>query len=121
MCGISGLLGQGSSDIAAEIAKCLAHRGPDGCDVFSDELEKGTISLGHSRLSIIDIADSNQPIVSPRGVVLIHNGEIYNFRKIRESISNYAWSTSGDSEAIIALHSNSVETRPVAPEFARGV
>ena len=104
VCGISGIFGNNSPEAIDEMVRCLAHRGPDGKGHFVENLASGTISLGHSRLAIRDISGSSQPIISEKGRVLIQNGEIYNSDKLRESITGYNWTTSGDSEAILALH-----------------
>ena len=104
MCGISGIFGNNSPEAIDEMVRCLAHRGPDGKGNFIENLGSGTISLGHSRLAIRDISGSSQPIISEKGRVLIQNGEIYNSDKLRGSITGYNWTTSGDSEAILALH-----------------
>ena len=121
VCGISGLLGTDSPEIATNMARCMNHRGPDGLGAFYEDIGKGTVAFGHSRLSIVDIAGSEQPIVSQSGSALVHNGEIYNYSQIRKSISNYQWATSGDSETILALHSNSIPSPSEAPEFPIGV
>ena len=104
MCGITGILGNADAAIASSMADCLAHRGPDGRGGFEEELRNGSIAFGHSRLSILDLEGSYQPIHSDHGSVLIQNGEIYNYKKIRRQIKNYPWRTSGDSETVLALH-----------------
>jgi len=102
MCGISAMLGNPDDEIVKRMTKLQSHRGPDGSGMWSDEL----CSLGHSRLSIVDIIGSNQPLLSSKGAVLIHNGEIYNHSDLRNQMSQYSWTTKGDSETIIALHSS---------------
>ena len=104
MCGITGILGNADAAIASSMADCLAHRGPDGRGGFEEELRNGSVAFGHSRLSILDLEGSYQPIHSDHGSVLIQNGEIYNYKKIRRQIKNYPWRTSGDSETVLALH-----------------
>ena len=111
MCGITGILGNADATIATSMAECLAHRGPDGRGGFEEELRNGSVAFGHSRLSILDLEGSYQPIHSDHGSVLIQNGEIYNYKKIRREIKNYPWRTSGDSETILALH-NTVSGNP---------
>ena len=104
MCGITGILGNGDKSIVSSMASCLSHRGPDGFGNFESDLGRGSICLGQSRLAILDLNGSWQPIKSEHGCVLIQNGEIYNHQKIRESIPNYPWQTSGDGESILSLH-----------------
>ena len=81
MCGIGGMLGNPDSAIIERMNSIMHHRGPDGNDVWVDE----NISLGHTRLAIVDIDGSDQPILSQSGNVLIANGEIYNHQKIRKN------------------------------------
>ena len=61
--------------------------------------------MAHNRLAIVDVSGSSQPIISDDGVVLVHNGEIYNNSKIKNETSMYSWKTKGDSESILALYS----------------
>ncbi len=84
-----------------DMVSSLAHRGPDADGVFVD---KG-ISLGHNRLSIIDLsASANQPMWdTARELVIVFNGEIYNFREIKKELEGeYAFTTKSDTEVILA-------------------
>ncbi len=113
MCGITGILGNADATIASSMAYCLGHRGPDGSGGFDDEVGNGSVALEHSRLSIVDIDGSSQPIHSDHGSVLIQNGEIYNYAELRRELTSYPWRTSGDSEIILALHnSTSPDSKP---------
>ena len=100
MCGITGILGDGDTSLTREMADLLSHRGPDGIRVWGDEV----CSLGHSRLSIVDLLGSDQPMGSEHGCWLVQNGEIYNFRSLRKKYSGYNWRTKGDGEVILAAH-----------------
>tara|TARA_B100001996_G_scaffold286003_1_gene226265 strand:- start:381 stop:2246 length:1866 start_codon:yes stop_codon:yes gene_type:complete len=104
MCGITGILGNGDSAIVNLMSNNLSHRGPDGSGSFESDIVVGSVCLAQSRLAIVDVNGSKQPIGSEHKCVLVQNGEIYNFQKIRSEIPNYPWLTSGDSEAILALH-----------------
>ena len=84
----------------------MRHRGPDGNDVWSDE----SIALGHTRLAIVDVSGSDQPISAQSGNILIANGEIYNHLNLRANHTHYPWTTNGDSETILALHENALAT-----------
>ena len=120
MCGISGVFGIDDPSIASDMISCLSHRGPDGEGYWSDSVNRvGNISFGHSRLAIIDVKGSSQPIKSEHGCVLVQNGEIYNQIEIRESLS-YPWRTSGDGEAILASHFHSISSPSVMPEPVSG-
>jgi len=79
----------------------MAHRGPDGQGVWTAP----GVGLGHLRLSIIDLAGSPQPMASADGrAMLVFNGEIYNFRELREELraAGAEFHTDGDSEVILA-------------------
>ncbi len=79
----------------------MAHRGPDGQGVWTAP----GVGLGHVRLSIIDLAGSPQPMASADGrAMLVFNGEIYNYRELREELrgSGAEFRTDGDSEVILA-------------------
>ena len=103
MCGISGMFGSPEPSIVKSMTRLQHHRGPDGKGIWNDE----HISLGHSRLAIVDLEGSPQPINSDHGCILVVNGEIYNYQKLRESNQSYPWKTMGDSESILALHRTS--------------
>ena len=78
----------------------LKHRGPDAHGMLSGE----GYTLGHTRLSIIDLANSHQPMSSPDGrFELSYNGEIYNYRELRlELSSQWDFRSDGDTEVILA-------------------
>jgi asparagine synthase (glutamine-hydrolysing) len=82
------------------MTSCLAHRGPDADGFFRD----GPVALGHRRLSIIDLAGSPQPMSTPEGeLTVIFNGEIYNFREVREALAarGHRFHTQGDTEVLL--------------------
>ena len=106
MCGITGIYHLETPkpvDPARIERMCaaMAHRGPDGQGVWTAP----GVGLGHLRLSIIDIAGSPQPMASADGrAMLVFNGEIYNYRELREELraSGAQFHTDGDSEVILA-------------------
>ena len=111
MCGISGFL-KFQKNLSADnlkkysllMAKTLEKRGPDHFGYWCDEVSG--IALSHRRLSIIDLSvNANQPMLSSNGrYVIVYNGEIYNFKKIRsslESITNFK--TNSDTEVLLEL------------------
>lgn len=114
MCGIGGMFGEPDPAVVQRMNTLLRHRGPDGNAVWSDE----HISLGHTRLAIVDLIGSNQPLKGLHGEVLIANGEIYNYAEIRSQHPSYSWNTQGDSEVILALH-NSAQIHSKAHLTAR--
>ncbi len=102
MCGIAGYWSADSRarEVLPRMTAALAHRGPDADGFYYD----GPVGLGHRRLSIIDIVGSNQPLVSEDGsIVVIFNGEIYNFRELREELmaAGHKFLTKGDGEVIL--------------------
>ena len=107
MCGIAGLLHFGhkceSSDLVISMTNALAHRGPDAFGYYHDD----SISLGHRRLSIIDLEKrSNQPFSDYTGrYVLSFNGEIYNYQSLKKDLHHYPFTTYSDTEVLIAAFS----------------
>ena len=87
MCSISGICNfekRPSPQIVEIMTKSLSHRGPDDKGFFNNE----NISLGHNRLSIIDLKKSKQPMQDQQNRnVIIFNGEIYNFKELKEELS----------------------------------
>ena len=106
MCGIAGILGNGNLSDAESMVSAIIHRGPNGSGFFKEDVKQGvgTITFGHSRLSIIDLLNSNQPIESDHGCTLLFNGEIYNYISLRGKLTDYPFRTNGDGESILALH-----------------
>ena len=103
MCGIVGFTNK-IADADAVIGKMMdriRHRGPDASGKYIDD----GIALGHRRLSIIDISSQgDQPIFNEdRSLVLVFNGEIYNYRDIREELikAGHKFATNTDSEVLI--------------------
>jgi len=81
--------------------RLIAHRGPDGSGVYTD----GAFGLGHRRLSIIDLSTAgHQPMATADGrYVLSYNGEVYNFKEIREELIalGYSFQSRTDSEVVL--------------------
>ncbi|HEV2302054.1 MAG TPA: asparagine synthase (glutamine-hydrolyzing) [Stellaceae bacterium] len=109
MCGLAGFFDPGRrldpaefAAIARRMAERLAHRGPDDEAVWVDG-EAG-VGLGFRRLSIIDLSPAGrQPMLSSRGgLVMVYNGEIYNFHALREELAGTPWRGHSDSEVLLA-------------------
>jgi len=105
MCGIAGIydphhsLGV-SGDVIRRMTGVVRHRGPDEDGFF----EAPDLALGMRRLSIIDLATGRQPVVNEDGTVhAVYNGEIYNFREIRDDLEarGHRFRTRTDSEVIV--------------------
>ncbi|MBN8621260.1 MAG: asparagine synthetase B, partial [Anaerolineae bacterium] len=107
ICGITDLHGQHRAEpaLVRHMADLIRHRGPDG-DGFYDSADHNT-TLGMRRLSIIDVQGSDQPLYNEdRSIALVFNGEIYNYRELREQLRrrNHTFWTEGDGETIIHLY-----------------
>ncbi|MBT5284434.1 MAG: asparagine synthase (glutamine-hydrolyzing) [Euryarchaeota archaeon] len=111
MCGIGGMLGNPDIAVVRRMNQLQLHRGPDGQNVWSDD----NVAFGHTRLAIVDVHGSQQPIHGSNERTLIVNGEIYNHRKLRTKLNQYPFSTSGDSEVILALHDQFLATNQLVP------
>lgn len=105
MCGIFGSYRFGDAspggDVARAMAASIAHRGPDAGGVH----QSARAMLGNKRLAILDLsAASNQPLFSDDGrIVVVQNGEIYNFVELREELraAGAGFVTTGDTEVIL--------------------
>ena len=108
MCGICGVCytrsGRPADPALVErMCACIVHRGPDQEGKYID----GPVGLGMRRLSIIDLATGSQPIFNEDGtVVVVFNGEIYNFQQLRTDLQRrgHHFTTRGDTEVIVHLY-----------------
>ncbi|GIV38765.1 MAG: asparagine synthetase B [Thermonema sp.] len=104
MCGILGTLPSTESFFFEQALNQLAHRGPDGFGIWSEE---GVVSLGHRRLSILDLSENGrQPMEYNDRWVITFNGEIYNFIEIRNELKlkGYKFISDTDTEVILAAY-----------------
>ena len=102
MCGFTGFVGEvnNSEKVLEEMMNKIIHRGPDSGGTFIDK----EAALGFRRLSIIDLEHGSQPLYNEDDtLVLIFNGEIYNFQEIREDLisKGHIFKTHTDSEVLI--------------------
>ena len=107
MCGICGFIGiedtAPNEDLIRQMTDCLLHRGPDDFGYFRDD----GVRLGFRRLSIIDLAGGHQPMTSADGsLVIIFNGEIYNYQELRSDLQQrgHTFSTSSDTEVLLRMY-----------------
>lgn len=106
MCGIVGQIafngGQPNGRALDVMMAAIAHRGPDGNGVFTDD----TVHLGHHRLSILDPTEAGAQPMERHGVVLIHNGEVYNYLELADQLraKGYTFTTETDTEVILAAY-----------------
>jgi asparagine synthase (glutamine-hydrolysing) len=107
MCGIAGYFGskvawEDSKQILSGMTNALAHRGPDGSNLWQDN----SVGLGHRRLAIIDLNTGDQPMWdAAREYVIVFNGEIYNYPELKHELESrgYMFKTSSDTEVIPAV------------------
>ena len=106
MCGIAGFLGNLDIQVLRKMSDAILHRGPDDAGEFYDAA-KG-VGLAHRRLSILDLSPTgHQPMISEDGaVVLVFNGEIYNFRELRMELEarGHRFRGHSDTEVLLALY-----------------
>jgi asparagine synthase (glutamine-hydrolysing) len=104
MCGIAGVYNIDEAIERGPVGlELLAHRGPDASGHFRTDTPV-PVWLGHRRLTIIDLSDAaNQPF-RDAGLVLVYNGEIYNYRELRSQLEagGYRFRTSSDTEVLLA-------------------
>jgi asparagine synthase (glutamine-hydrolysing) len=122
MCGIGGILSKRNENIVPLVGtmlSCMTNRGPDGAGIAADEHSiqsnsfsnlryhglSGSSALGHVRLAIVGGTCGQQPFRScDGGLTVEHNGEIYNYKKIRRRLINHhKFTTETDSEVIVHL------------------
>jgi len=106
MCGISGYISDKKLD-GSKMTSSLTHRGPDHTGEYSENFNNKQIFLGHNRLSIIDLSElGNQPMSTPDGSVkMVFNGEIYNFRELKEKfLKNHPFRSKTDTEVMLYLY-----------------
>ena len=106
MCGICGVVGFGDADVVRRMRDSLAHRGPDSAGDLFFTNEK--IGLGHRRLRIIDLSpEADQPMTQEDGTIwIVFNGEIYNFRELRQELEkrDHHFKSRSDTEVILHLY-----------------
>ena len=102
MCGITGFINKedNKDNIIKKMADAIKHRGPDGEGYYIDN----DIALAHRRLSIIDLSTGNQPMYNEdESIVVIFNGEIYNYIELKDELKNkgHIFKTKSDTEVLV--------------------
>lgn len=102
MCGIVGFSGgiAHKQEIVNNMMDLMIHRGPNSAGSYTDD----EMALGFRRLSIIDLADGSQPMYNEdKSIVLVFNGEIYNFEELREELvaAGHTFVSHADSEVLV--------------------
>src|SRR3989339_513903 len=101
MCGIAGF-NWPEKPAVTKMTDSLFHRGPDKGGFFCDD----KVSLGHRRLSIIDLSEKGSQPMFFKNFVIVYNGEIYNFKEIRETLlgEGYRFASETDTEIVAAAY-----------------
>src|SRR5262245_56949119 len=107
MCGIAGIIRWDQKPVVEgelrAMCRAMIHRGPDEEGIYI----AGGVGLGMRRLSIIDLANGQQPVSNEDGTVwVVFNGEIYNYRELRRQLESrgHVFRTSSDTETIVHLY-----------------
>ena len=104
MCGICGVWGREDRDAVGAMVGAMHHRGPDDRGDFHD----ARVSLGMTRLAIIDTTSGgHQPMQTPDGgIVLVYNGELYNFASERELLEKrgHQFKSTSDTEVVLKMY-----------------
>ncbi len=113
MCGINGIIFR-EKKLEGELKEVInlmndhiIHRGPDDDGVFVESSDKSTVAMGMRRLSIIDLSSGKQPIYSDdEQLVIVFNGEIYNYRELRAELEalGVTFKTKSDTEVILMIY-----------------
>jgi len=112
MCGICGVVysdpeARVDVSVLGQMVETLHHRGPDDRGTFVRSTVNPAVGLGHARLSIIDVAGGHQPMSNEDGsIVIVFNGEIYNFPALRDELTRrgHVFRTRSDTEVIVHLY-----------------
>jgi asparagine synthase (glutamine-hydrolysing) len=106
MCGIAGFSGDFDERLLARMGSAIAHRGPDDHGSWFDAAHR--VGLAHRRLSIIDLSPrGHQPMWDvTRTVATVYNGEIYNYRELRDELvaDGYRFDSQCDTEVLLNLY-----------------
>lgn len=109
MCGICGFISRRniSLELLSKMNNTMIHRGPDdsGLEILHDN-QGYNIGLAHRRLSIIDLsANGHQPMWSDDNrIVIVFNGEVYNFKDLKNELQDYCFRSDSDTEVIVAAY-----------------
>ena len=108
MCGIVGFIDFNkklSNEKLINMTDVIHHRGPDDSGYSFFEKEFANIGLGHRRLSILDLSAHGHQPMQYENFEIIFNGEVYNFKEIKEELTEYSFFSDSDTEVILkAFH-----------------
>lgn len=108
MCGINGIfslkgkLPGNARELVQDMNACISHRGPDDTGIYKNPAD--TLIMGHQRLSIIDLSSAgHQPMLNESGDAIVFNGEIYNYKELKQHLKNYNFKSDSDTEVLLEL------------------
>jgi asparagine synthase (glutamine-hydrolysing) len=106
MCGVAGYIGRSRNEVVSSISfmtNGLTHRGPDFGDTKVFESGASYVGLGHRRLAILDLSDAGNQPMRFNGLTITYNGEIYNFKSVRDDLikNGYSFETDSDTEVLL--------------------
>ena len=104
MCGIAGCYQQADGQKLADVmTERIAHRGPDAAGSWGHEDDRVAVQFGHRRLSIIDLSTAADQPLTKHGLTLIYNGELYNYRALRDELISRGvrFATKSDTEVVL--------------------
>jgi len=109
MCGICGYVSKKKieDDILVRMRDALIHRGPDDGGIWQKSYQNVNIGLAHRRLSVIDLSElGHQPMhTKDRRYTIVFNGEIYNFKQLREELLSFGYSFKSECDTEVILYS----------------
>ena len=106
MCGIAGFIDfnkKSDLSILKNMTDVLYHRGPDDSGYSFYNIDKCNIGLGHRRLSILDLSSHGHQPMKFEHLEIVYNGEIYNFKEIRNELEKYGYKFDSNSDTEVIL------------------
>ncbi len=100
MCGIAGFNWHDKT-VIEKMARTLTHRGPDDEGLYTDD----RVSLGHRRLSVIDTSEKGHQPMRFEHLIIVYNGEIYNFPRLREELRSKGYNFASGTDTEVVLYS----------------
>lgn len=108
MCGLVGFIDfskESNEHILQDMVSTMNHRGPDSCGIELIEHQIATIGLAHSRLSILDLSSAGSQPMSYKDYFIVFNGEIYNYKELKQELLKRGHHFNSDSDTEVILHS----------------
>jgi len=120
MCGITGFIDynkKSGNEVIKKMVKIMHHRGPDDFGQYNRNTACYSMALGHARLSILDLSSLGHQPMHYKHLSIVYNGEVYNFKEIREELININYEFSSDSDTEVVLKSYEAWGRSCVDKF----